>query len=58
MKRRDRIGNPGLRADKKERDRLGIPDGIWVRHQMILNRRGKENACRDTNNITKYIFRK
>ena len=29
---RNRIGDPGLRADKKERARLGIPDGIWVRH--------------------------
>ena len=32
MKRRDRIGNPGLRAVKRERGRLGIPDGIWVSH--------------------------
>ena len=29
---RNRIGDPGLRADKKERARLGIPDGNWVRH--------------------------
>ena len=50
MTLRNRIGDPGLRADKKERARLGIPDGslgipdgslgipdeIWVRHQCVI----------------------
>ena len=32
MTLRNWIGDPGLRADKKERARLGIPDEAWVRH--------------------------
>ena len=32
MTLRNRIGDPGLRAVKKERARLGIPDEAWVRH--------------------------